>query len=81
MNVSRNITFDVNNGQQLVFEQDKHDGSVQVYRVRKENGQYEHDEIKIIPNGQFVMLNNLYWHIMRNDIQNDFINPYGKNIE
>lgn len=34
-----------------------------------------------ISNGNMVMLFNLYQYIKRNDIQNDFINPYGKNKE
>ena len=38
------------------------------------------DDIEI-SNGDMVMLVNLYQYIKRNDIQNDFINPYGKNKE
>ena len=34
-----------------------------------------------IPAGDMVMLLNLYQYIKDNDIQNDFINPNGKNKE
>ena len=38
------------------------------------------DDIKI-PASDMVMLINLYRYIKENDIQNDFINPCGKNKE
>jgi hypothetical protein len=36
---------------------------------------------EFIPNGDMVMLINLYRYIKDNDIQNEFINPNGKNHE
>ena len=77
------ITFDVNNRRTLVFEQEAHDGPVTVYYLHP-NGTEDNDPLfarRQIPAGQAVMMNGLYWHIMNNDIQNDFINYYGKNEE
>ena len=34
-----------------------------------------------IPAGDMVMLINLYKYVKENDIQNDFINPHGKNTD
>ena len=67
------ITFDVNNNITLAFEQEKHDGNVIVKSGK--------DIRDIITPGDFVMLLNLYRYIKDNDIQNDFINPCGKNTE
>ena len=67
------ITFDVNNNNTLAFEQEKHDGNVFV--------KSDKDIKDIITPGDFVMLLNLYSYIKNNDIQNDFINPHGKNTE
>ncbi len=67
------ITFDINNNTTLTFEQEKHDGNVFV--------KSDKDIKDIITPGDFVMLLNLYSYIKDNDIQNDFINPYGKNTE
>ena len=67
------ITFDVNNRDVLILEQEKHDGNV-VIKKRK-------DIERTITPGDFVMLLNLYRYIKNNDIQNDFINLYGKNKE
>ena len=43
------------------------------------NNKVEH--IEEISAGDFVMLINWYRYIKDNDIQNDFINPHGKNKE
>lgn len=77
------FTFEVNNQRTLVFEQDKHDGPVSVFHL-KPDGTEDTDLVygrKLIPAAQAVMLNNLYWYTLDNDIQNDFINYYGKNEE
>lgn len=77
------ITFAINNQRTLVLEQKEHDGPVSVFHLSPD-GVEETDLVygrKLIPAAQAVMLNNLYWHIMENDIQNDFINYYGKNEE
>lgn len=73
------ISFDIHNKQQLVLTQFSHDDRVFVTH-EEEDGRHV-SKTKTIPNGQFVMLMNLYAYIMDNDIQNDFINPYGKNKE
>lgn len=39
------------------------------------------DKEAFISNGDMVMLLNYYSYVKRNDIQNDFINPNGKNHE
>lgn len=67
------LSFNVNNNNKLTVSQSVHDGNV---IVTHGNGNTE-----IITAGDFVMLLNLYTYIKDNDIQNDFINPYGKNKE
>ena len=67
------ITFDVNNHGKVTLEQKAHDKSV---TVTHGNG-----NITIISPGDFIMLLNIYNYIKNNDIQSDFINPYGKNTE
>ena len=64
------ITFNANNNKQLTVSQSVHDGDVTVTRG---------NVMETITAGDFVMLLNLYSYIVDNDIQNDFINPYGKN--
>lgn len=39
------------------------------------------EHIEEISAGDFVMLINLYRYIKDNDVQNDFINPYGNTKE
>ena len=72
------ISFDVNNQRQLQFVQYKHDCNVVVNDIDSKGNI---DKTLTISNGQFVMLYNLYEYVMKNDIKNSFINPYGKNIE
>lgn len=72
------LSFKVNNDGVLSMRQNVIDGTVTVYRLEKNNG---YKQIAEIPAGDMVMLVNLYKHIKENDIQNDFINPNGKNIE
>ena len=72
------LTFDINNGLTLAFEQDTHDRLV---KVHKYDGGGKLVDADSIPAGQFVMMWNMYKYIMENDIKNDFINPYGKNRE
>ena len=71
------MIFNTNNNGILRVEQTTPDGSILI--TREENGASE--RVEEIPAGDFVMLINLYRHIKSNDIQNDFINPYGKNKE
>ena len=72
------MNFKVNNGDTLVLTQENNDGKVNVARIDSKGGiDYQYD----ISAGDFTMLLNLYRHIKENDINNDFINPYGKNKE
>lgn len=68
------FTYDVNNGGKLELIQRGHDGSVLI-------SDDSISKIEFIPPEDMVMLINLYRYIKENDIQNDFINPYGKNKE
>lgn len=69
------LKFKVNNKGFLTVEQSSPDAAVTVTTIR--DGKAENNYT--ISNGDFVMLLNLYKYIKDNDIQNDFINPYGKN--
>lgn len=71
------MKFNVNNKRTLTIEQAAADGKI-IVTTKSEN---KTDEVYSITPGDFVMLINLYKHTKDNDIQNDFINPYGKNKE
>ena len=68
------LTYDINNGEKLELIQRGHDGSVLI-------ADNSISKVKFIPPEDMVMLINLYRYIKEIDIQNDFINPYGKNKE
>lgn len=68
------LTYDINNGGKLELIQRGNDGSVLI-------SDDSISKIEFIPPEDMVMLINLYRYIKENDIQNDFINPYGKNKE
>lgn len=70
------LSFKTNNNGIMNMIQNKIDGKVIVKRLEKDKG---YKTITTIPAGDMVMLVNLYKHIKENDIQNDFINPHGKN--
>lgn len=72
------LTFKVNNNRLLNLVQNELDGTVHVNTYDKEDGYINKCNI---PSGDMVMLINLYRYIKENDIQNDFINPNGKNKE
>lgn len=72
------IKFNVNNGGTIILTQNTPDGDVLVTRA-DEKGCIECEYH--ITAGDFVMLLNLYRYIITNDIQNDFINPYGKSVD
>ena len=74
--IHNTLSFKTNNNGILNMIQQEVDGAVAVKRLEKDNG---YKQIAEIPAGDMVMLVNLYNHIKENDIQNDFINPYGKN--
>ena len=71
------MLFHTNNQGFLNVEQITTDADVKVRTGT--NNIVEH--IEEISAGDFVMLINWYKYIKGNDIQNDFINPYGKNKE
>lgn len=70
------FTYDVNNGGTLELIQRGHDGTVLIAGTNSSLSKTE-----FISNGDMVMLINFYRYIKDNDIQNDFINPNGKNHE
>ena len=71
------MIFNTNNGGILRVEQTAADDFVKV--ITERNGEYM--RVDGIEPGNFVMLIDWYRYIKDNDIQNDFINPYGKNKE
>ena len=77
------LSYNVNNGRTLEIVQEERDGEVTIIH-RDANGQDEanrRDKLDYIPAGDMVMLVNFYNYVKRYDIQNDFINPNGKNKE
>ena len=72
------LSFKVNNNGLLNLVQNELDGEIHVNTYDKEDGYINKCHI---PAGDMVMLINLYRYIKDNDIQNDFINPNGKNKE
>lgn len=70
------LSFKVNNNGIMNMIQQTVDGKVIVKRLEKDKS---YKTITTIPAGDMVMLVNLYKYIKENDIQNDFINPHGKN--
>ena len=73
------ISFDINNNEKIELVQREHDGKVLISYSDKEIE--NPDNLAFISPGDFVMLINYYRYIKRNDYQNDFINPTGKNRE
>lgn len=69
------MVFNINNNGILKVQQDPANENV---RIAEERGGVR-ISAECITAGDFVMLINLYKHIKDNDIQNDFINPHGKN--
>ena len=68
------ISFDVNNGRKLVLLQEEHDSPVHTY-TEDSNGVIEQTgKIRV---KDFVMLMNLYTHIMETNEYNIYINPTG----
>lgn len=71
--IMNKLEFLVNNNGTMQLLQNKCDGDVIIHMSDGEDMN--------ISNGDMVMLINLYQYIKRYDIQNGFINPYGKNRE
>lgn len=72
------LSFDINNGGKMRLVQDKHNDVVVILKEFANGENRIEDGIRP---GDMVMLINLFRHIKSNDIQNDFINPYGRNKE
>ncbi len=70
------LSFKTNNNGVLNMIQHEIDGTVIVKRLEEDKS---YKLIAEIPAGDMVMLVNLYKYIKEHDIQNDFINPHGKN--
>lgn len=70
------LSFKTNNNGILNMIQHELDGKVIVKHLEKDK---EYKTITAILAGDMAMLINMYKYIKENDIQNDFINPNGKN--
>lgn len=68
------IGFKTNNGSQVNLSQEHYDSNIYLTDENNEN-------IGSISAGDMIMLLNMYKYIKDNDIENSFINPYGKNKE
>lgn len=75
------LTYFTNNNGTMEISQNEPDGKVIVHTFHGYNDFSDTRNDIEIPAGDMVMLINLYRHIKGNDIQNDFINPNGKNRE
>lgn len=75
------LTYFVNNNGTMEIKQDQPDGKVIVHTFYDGKDHSDTKKDIEIPNGDMVMLINLYHYIKRYDIHNDFINPDGKNKE
>ena len=75
--MGKRIVLEANNGDTLFIDQVSKDGNTIVSKYDGDRMTYEYT----IPAGDMVMLLNLYRWTKKNDIQNDFINPTGKNRE
>lgn len=71
------IEMPVNNNGTLFLTQISKDGTCNLWKWDGEKTTTE----RVISGGDLVMLLNLYRYIKDNNIQNDFINPNGKNKE
>lgn len=81
--MANTISFNVNNGGKMKLIQREHDGIclISTENEKGENNNLLSDKEAFISNGDMVMLLDYYIWVKRNDIQNDFINPDGKNYE
>lgn len=75
------LTYFVNNNGTMEISQNKPDGEAIVHTFHSYNDFSDNTNDIEISAGDMVMLINLYRYIKDNDIQNDFINPNGKNRE
>lgn len=75
------LKFLVNNNGTMCISQNEIDGNITVHTFHNFNDFADTEDDIHISNSDMVMLISLYQHIKRNNIQNDFVNPYGKNKE
>lgn len=75
------LEFLVSNNGTMQFIQNERDGDVIIHTFHNFNDFSETKNDIHISNGDMVMLINLYRYVKDHDIQNDFINPDGKNKE
>jgi len=75
------LTYNINNGGNLQLIQRGHDGKVLILDSTRFDDCDRPIEELIINPGEMVMLINYFRHVKEHDIQNDFINPNGKNKE
>lgn len=69
------IEFCVNNSEKIKFHQLEPNGILRIMRIESTG----ESNVYGINAADAVMLINFYEYIKNNDIQNDFINPNGKN--
>lgn len=79
--MANKLIYFVNNNGTMEIKQDEPDGKVIVHTFHGSKDFSDTSDDIEIPSGDMVMLINLYQHIKSNDIQNGFINPYGKNYK
>ena len=72
------FTFRINNQGTQSWYQQEHDGPITICNSFPREQQ---EKIVTIPPEDMVMISNWYQYIKNHDIQNDFINPAGKNKE
>mgnify|MGYP000068495819 CR=1 FL=1 len=75
------LTYFTNNNGTMEIMQNEPDGKATVHTFHDYNSFSSSGKDIEISSGDMVMLINLYKYIKENDIQNDFINPNGKNQE
>lgn len=75
------LIFFTNNNGTMEITQKELDGEIKVHTYHDYADFSDTTNDIIIPSSDMVMLINLYRYIKENDIQNDFINPNGKNKE
>lgn len=73
------LTYFVNNNGTMEILQNEPDRKVVIHTFHNYNDFSDTKNDIEIPAGDMVMLINFYRYIKENDIQNDFINPGGKN--
>lgn len=73
------LTYLVNNNGIMKISQKEVDGAATVHTFHGANDFSDTTNDIEISAGDMVMLVNFYRYVKENDIQNDFINPNGKN--